>query len=88
MLHSLVIAHAFMSPYAVATQTQKALSYWFCEHVYQPVALTCSASVIRLTMRRDTKTTELLRRPQNEPCAPGFPVCTRQVVCGTPTTPD
>jgi hypothetical protein len=74
---SLVTAYSFMSAYAVAKQTQRALNYGFCEHVYRPVRPTCSVFMIHLLMRVDAKTRVFWERPQNELCAPAFPVHTR-----------
>jgi len=65
----------------------KALSYVFCEGVNRPVGPTRSVLVIQLTSK-DAKTTVLCERPQNNHCAPSFPVHTRCVVCGTFTNPD
>jgi len=50
---------------------------WVCERVYQPVGTTLSAFVIQLRTCGDAKSTVLWARPQNEPCAPDFPVHTR-----------
>ena len=77
MLRFLVTAHSFMSAYAVAKRTQKALSYGFCERVYRPVGPMRKAFVFLLTTRVDVKTTVLWERPQNGPCAQGFPLHTR-----------
>ena len=76
MQHSLVTAHSFMSAYAVAKQTQRTLSYGFCEHVYWPVGPMHSVFVIHLSTSVDAKTRVFWERPQNEPCAPDLPVHT------------
>jgi len=65
-----------MSAYAVTKQTQRALSYGFCEHVYRPVGPTRSVFVIHVSARVDAKIRAFRGRPQNEPCAPDFPVHT------------
>ena len=77
MQHSLETAHSFMSAYAVAKQTQKALSYGFCECVYRPVGMMCSVIVIHLFTRVDAKSRLFWGMSQNEPCAPDFPVHSR-----------
>jgi hypothetical protein len=77
MQHSLVTAYSFMSAYAVAKQTQRALSYEFCEHVYWPVRPMRNVFVIHLLMRIDAETRVFWGRPQNEPCVPDLPVHTR-----------
>jgi len=53
------------------------------ERVNRPVGPMSSVFVIQPTTWRPTKTTVLWARSQYEPCAPGFPVHSRWVVCGT-----
>ena len=67
-----------MSSYAFAKRTQKAL-----ERLYRPMGASRSVFWSNLQSEETQKPYCSGTKPQNEPCAPGFPVHTRWVVCGT-----